>query len=61
MKIKKLGRVIHSLIQQAFIKLFVRYQIQVSSGGSEINDVDLALLEINLVALVVEARRLWAD
>lgn len=61
MKIKKLGRVIHSLIQQAFIKLFIRYQIQVSSGGSEINDVDLALLEINLVALVVEARRLWAD
>ena len=60
-KTGKKMKVTHSLTQQTFIKLFVRYERQVSAGGSEIKDMDLALLEIHLGALMVEAKRLRRD
>lgn len=31
--------------------------MQVSAGGSEIKDTDLALLEVHMGALIVEAKR----
>lgn len=44
--------------KQIVIKLFLRFQTQVSSAGSGLNDMDWALLEIHLMDLAGEVRRL---